>query len=120
MAARPHSGACIALRLVVFGAEGQAREVCWYLHASGHECIARLVATPSEIPAQQDNVFTEDWLTDHVPDVDGFVLGVGTPDARLRIAKKMIATYPRAAWPVIVHPSAILDRSTAKLGNGVM
>jgi sugar O-acyltransferase (sialic acid O-acetyltransferase NeuD family) len=108
------------MKLVVFGAGGQAREVCWYLEASGHKCIAQLVAAVSDIPADADSVFSEDWLPDHIHEVEGFVLGVGSPDARLRIAEKIRTAFPRVPWPPIVHPSAVMDRSTTKLNDGVM
>jgi len=108
------------VKLVILGAGGQAREARFYIHAAGHECIGNVVATSSDAPSDRADLFTEEWLHEHVHEVEGFVLGVGSPAARLRIAEKIRSAYPTITWPVIVHPSAIIDRSSVHLADGVM
>ena len=61
-----------------------------------------------------------EWLEAHHGDVDAAVLGIGTPAMRAKVAAEVSAAFPRFEWPAIIHPSARIDLSTAKLGRGVM
>jgi sugar O-acyltransferase (sialic acid O-acetyltransferase NeuD family) len=103
----------------VVGASGQAREVAWYLRALGHDCVALVVASEAEASAGEP-VRSEDWLRQHIGEIDGFALGVGVPAARLRIAEKIRAEHPRVPWPTLVHPSAVVDTSVVKIDEGAL
>jgi sugar O-acyltransferase (sialic acid O-acetyltransferase NeuD family) len=60
------------------------------------------------------------WLTTHKGDLDGLILGVGTPAARLKVAAELESAFPSLDWPAVIHPSARFDRTTAKLGRGIL
>jgi acetyltransferase-like isoleucine patch superfamily enzyme len=47
-------------------------------------------------------------------------MGIGTPEVRLRLALELSALLPDKAWPALVHPSALFERESARLGRGVM
>jgi UDP-perosamine 4-acetyltransferase len=111
------------LRVVVLGAGGQARETAWYLADLGHVCVGFLVSDLSRVgphDAAEKILGDESWIDAHVAQIDGFALGIGTPAARLRVAAGLRAKHPLVPWPAIIHPSAVLDRASARIGQGVM
>jgi len=50
--------------------------------------------------------------------VDALAIGVGTPSVRLKLSQQLSEAFPEIEWPAIVHPTAILDYDSAKLGEG--
>jgi sugar O-acyltransferase (sialic acid O-acetyltransferase NeuD family) len=62
----------------------------------------------------------EEWLRRNRSALDGLALGVGTPEARLRIAANLLPEFDLSWWPVLIHPTAIYDRRTCSFGPGVM
>ena len=46
-------------------------------------------------------------------------MGCADPANRLHLAAQLCARFPHLQWPVLVHPSALVDRSTMQLGRGV-
>jgi len=110
-------------RLVIVGAGGQAREAAWYLRDLGDHCVGFVVSDLSKLGNHdsRDRVLgDESWLDAHANEIDGIVLGIGTPQARLRVAERLRARHPRVPWPAVVHPSTVYDAETTKLGAGVM
>ena len=114
--------------MVIVGASGQAREVAWYLEEINRERptfslagfivsdLSRLGSTDSA-----DRILGDyEWLSTHQGEVDGVILGVGTPGSRLRIATEVGAAFPRLEWPIVRHPSARMDWDSARTGRGVM
>lgn len=117
-----------AKRLVIIGAGGQARELAWYVHEcdSGDEAfdlVGFVVSDPSRLGPRDsvERVLGDyEWLRQHRDEVDALALGVGTPSTRLKLSAELRAEFPELAWPVIIHPSACIDRESATLGQGVM
>jgi sugar O-acyltransferase (sialic acid O-acetyltransferase NeuD family) len=74
--------------------------------------------TPRDSGAQVVGDFS--WLEHQASSVDAAVLGIGNPRRRLALAAELGRAYPRLEWPSFIHPSAIYERASAKLGQGVM
>jgi len=111
------------LKVVVLGAAGQAREVEYYLREMGRVCLGFVVSDLAKLGPNdsRERVLGDmSWIDSHLAELDGFVLGIGTPQARLRVAGELKARHPRVPWPVVIHPSASIDRASAKIGEGVM
>ncbi len=110
-------------RIVILGAGGQARELAWYLRDLGDVCPGFVVSDLSKLGENDSRdrvVGDETWIETHIAEIDGLALGIGTPQARLRVAERLRSRHPRIPWPSIVHPSVVLDRETTKIGQGVM
>ena len=111
------------MRFVVLGAAGQAREMEYYLRELGHACVGFVVSDVTKLGPNdsRDRVLGDStWIDAHVSEIDAFALGIGTPAARLRVSAELKARHPRIPWPAVIHPSATIDRATAKIGEGVM
>jgi len=59
------------------------------------------------------------WIEKHRSSVDSLAIGIGTPSVRLKLSQQLSQAFPEIEWPVIVHPTAIVDYDSAQLGEGV-
>jgi sugar O-acyltransferase (sialic acid O-acetyltransferase NeuD family) len=59
-----------------------------------------------------------DWLHWNRQSIDALAIGVGTPAVRLKLAAELKHRLPDVEWPAIVHPTAVLDHDSTKLGPG--
>lgn len=114
-------------RVVIIGAGGQARDTAWLvreINAAGGEpteLVGFVVTDTSKLGPHDSEVLGDyGWLEAHRDSFDGFVLGIGTPGARLRVAADLTERFPEKDWPTLVHPRAELDRASASFGRGVM
>jgi sugar O-acyltransferase (sialic acid O-acetyltransferase NeuD family) len=115
-------------RVAILGAAGQAREVAWYVEDINRDqetfvVLGFVVSDRTRLgPHDSSERVLGDygWLESHRRDVDGVILGIGTPGPRLRVAAEIAAGFPEFDWPIIKHPTARMDWSSAKLGRGVM
>ena len=111
------------MRFVILGAGGQARETEYYLHEMGHTCVGFVVSDLERVGPNdsQERVLGDmSWVDAHSSEIEAFALGIGTPEARLRVARELKARHPRIPWPVVRHPTATVDQATLKAGEGVM
>jgi sugar O-acyltransferase (sialic acid O-acetyltransferase NeuD family) len=112
-----------AMRIVVIGAGGQARDTAWLLRelGPGFEHVGFVVTDASRLTARDSPVLGEyAWLEQNRTAFDGFALGIGTPAARLRVGADLRARFPEKAWPALVHPRVEIDRASLRLGEGTM
>lgn len=113
-------------RIIVFGAAGQARDTAWLVRELARdgaqlEFLGFVVSDRSKLGPNDSAVLGDmDWLLTHRADVDAIAMGIGTPTARLRVAEQVERELPHLEWPVLVHPSAIFDRESARLEPGSM
>jgi sugar O-acyltransferase (sialic acid O-acetyltransferase NeuD family) len=115
-------------RIVVVGAGGQARDTAWLIRELDHagtplECLGFVVSDLSHLGASEsrEQVLGDfSWLERNLSKVDGFVMGIGTPMVRLRLALELAASFSSMPWPNLIHPSVLFERSSATLGRGVM
>jgi sugar O-acyltransferase (sialic acid O-acetyltransferase NeuD family) len=115
-------------RVVILGASGQAREVAWYLDEINREhaafALAGFVVSDTGRLGPNDSrervLGDYAWLDAHRSEIDGAILGVGTPATRLKIAEEVAKAFPNLDWPIVAHPSVRLDWGSAKVARGVM
>ncbi|MFO0613639.1 MAG: acetyltransferase [Polyangiaceae bacterium] len=108
-------------RLVIVGAGGHARETEWTAELCGFEVIGFVVTDVARLGPNdsKDRVLGDyGWIERERHKVDGLVIGIGTPAARLRVAAELMQSFPDVDWPVLVHPSAILDKRSCTLEPG--
>jgi sugar O-acyltransferase (sialic acid O-acetyltransferase NeuD family) len=58
------------------------------------------------------------WLERNRGSIDALAMGVGSPALRLALAAELDARLPEIDWPVIVHPTAVIDNDSAQLEKG--
>jgi sugar O-acyltransferase (sialic acid O-acetyltransferase NeuD family) len=115
-------------RIAIIGAGGFARELCWLLSEIAADPSRRsepfdvagfLVSDRGKLGSHDSDVLGEfDWLDDNR--VDALAMGIGTPDARLRVANELKQRFPAIEWPAIVHPSVRFDAKSCKVEEGVI
>ena len=115
------------MRAVILGAGGQARDVAWLIDEINavdrrFDVVGLVVGDMRKLGENDTHAVLGDhgWLRDHRDAFDGFVLGIGSPRVRLRLARELRDEFPEKSWPSLIHPRAAFDRRTAKIGEGVM
>jgi sugar O-acyltransferase (sialic acid O-acetyltransferase NeuD family) len=116
------------MRIVIVGAGGQARDTAWLIEelcARGMTAsIVGFVVTDLNRLGAHDSrervLGDYSWLESHPGEVDALALGIGSPAARLAVAATLYREFPHLEWPTLVHPNAVFDRASARLGRGVM
>jgi len=113
-------------RIVIVGAGGQARElksaIGWINRAKneyefyGYVIHDLTLISPRDSDAEILGDFA--WLEKNRARVDALAIGIGTPETRLKVAAELKALLAEIEWPTIVHPSAIIDLDSARLGEG--
>jgi sugar O-acyltransferase (sialic acid O-acetyltransferase NeuD family) len=113
-------------RIVIVGAGGQARDTAWLvreLAALGEpvECVGFVVSDASRLTQRDSDVLGDfGWLERADRNVDALALGVGNPRVRLALAEELSRAFPRLEWPTLIHPRALFERRSARLGRGAM
>jgi sugar O-acyltransferase (sialic acid O-acetyltransferase NeuD family) len=115
-------------RIAIIGAGGFARELRWLLTeiAADHsrryksfDVAGFLVSDRGKLGPHDSDVLGEfDWLDNN--HVDALAMGIGTPEARLKVANKLKLRYPAIEWPTIVHPSVRFDAGSCTVEEGVV
>jgi len=113
-------------RIAIVGAGGMAREVTsaiqWINRSERvFEFVGYVVSDLSKLSERdsREAVMGDfDWMEKHRHAVDALAIGVGTPSVRLKLSQQLSEAFPEIEWPAIVHPTAILDYDSAKLGEG--
>lgn len=115
-----------AKRIVIIGAGGMAREIesaLRWINRSGQqfEFLGYVVSDRSGLKSTDscDQVLGDfGWLTANRRSIDALAIGVGTPHLRLTLAAEVRQLLPGMEWPAIIHPTAIVDFDSAKIGPG--
>jgi sugar O-acyltransferase (sialic acid O-acetyltransferase NeuD family) len=113
-------------RIVIIGAGGMAREVASTLHwinrcEPAYDFLGYLVSDLSQLGARDssDQVIGDlGWLKQNRDSVDALALGVGSPAVRLKLAGELSALLTGIEWPVLIHPTAVIDQDSARLEEG--
>lgn len=113
-------------RIVIVGAGGQARDTAWLLReladsGAAVSCVGFVVSDTSKLTSRDSDVLGDlSWLERQAKNVDALAMGIGSPRARLALAHELSSAFPRLEWPTLVHPRAVFDRASMKLGRGAM
>ncbi len=94
----------MAKSIAVIGGGGNGREIAAIAAELGYEVLGFLANTSSEQNANLLGDFT--WLGDNP--VDALVMGIGSPQAKLRVGEQLMRDYPQIEWPAMVARSAIV------------
>ena len=113
-------------RIAIVGAGGMAREVTsaiqWINRTEPQfEFVGYVVSDLSKLSerdSREEVMGDFNWMEKHRHAVDALAIGVGTPSVRLKLSQQLSEAFPEIEWPAIVHPTAILDYDSAKLGEG--
>jgi sugar O-acyltransferase (sialic acid O-acetyltransferase NeuD family) len=113
-------------RIVIVGAGGMAREVASTLHwinrrEPAFDLLGYVVSDLSRLGARDtSNQVIGDfrWLKQNRESVDALALGVGSPATRLKLAGELSALLTGIEWPVLIHPTAVIDLDSARLEEG--
>lgn len=113
-------------RIAVIGAGGMAREVAstlkWINQVEHRfEFVGYVVSDLSRLGDRdsRDQVVGDfKWLEQHRGSVDALAMGVGNPSVRLRLVRELGSLLNGILWPALVHPTAVIDLESARLGEG--
>jgi len=113
-------------RIAIVGAAGMAREIASALGwinrtGSQFEFLGYVVTDLSRLGPNDshDQVLGDvSWLRKNRDSVDALALGIGNPGVRLKVAAELRHVLPRIEWPVIVHPTAVIDLDSARIAEG--
>jgi sugar O-acyltransferase (sialic acid O-acetyltransferase NeuD family) len=114
--------------IVIIGAGGFAREVKWLLNEMNkknceYQFVGYVVSDLSTLSSHDsvDEVLGDfGWLESRRSEIHALAIGIGTPEIRSRIGRELQKKFPEFEWPALVHPNAICDWETTKLGRGVI
>ena len=113
-------------RIVIVGAGGMAREVAsavqWINRSEPRfDFLGYVVSELSRLGERdsREQVLGDfSWLEQNRSSVDALALGVGSPAARLKLAAELTALLKEVEWPVLIHPTAVIDLDSAQMGEG--
>jgi len=113
----------VARNLVVLGAGGFAREMYWHIkgaHPDARVVFVDDVTDTKEIMMAGEAIpVVKDWRFDCVQGVkfDEFVLGIGNPATKRKLAARALESGLKPA-PTIIHPRALVQGSDCRIGVG--
>ena len=110
-------------KIIVIGAGGLAREIAWLIRdIDGIELAGHVVSDLSQRSrsGRDETILGDfDWLRAHRHEYSALTLGIGAPDARLRLAAEL-ADFDEEWWPPVVSPAARLDRKSCRVAHGTI
>jgi sugar O-acyltransferase (sialic acid O-acetyltransferase NeuD family) len=115
-------------KILIMGAGGQAREVRWLIQDINavrpqYEIIGYAVSDLAKVGAHDSRgeiVGDYRWLEENRSRIDAVAIGIGSPAARLKVAKEVRALLPNVEFPALIHPTVIIDSASANLEEGVL
>jgi sugar O-acyltransferase (sialic acid O-acetyltransferase NeuD family) len=115
-------------KILIMGAGGQAREVRWLIQdinalAPQYEILGYAVSDLAKVGAHDSrSEIVGDYrrLEVNGSRIDAVAIGIGSPAARLKVAKEVRELIPQIEFPPLIHPTAIIDHATAKIEEGVL
>ncbi len=112
-------------RLVLVGSGGMAREIEWIIRCvdpaqERWEIVGNVVSESKYLPDRPDPriMGTIDDLDELR--VDAIVMAIGEASVRRPVSEIIQSNFPAIDWPVLVHPTAVFDHHSVKLGRGAI
>jgi sugar O-acyltransferase (sialic acid O-acetyltransferase NeuD family) len=113
-------------RIVVIGAGGMAREVVSALkhinrQRETYDFLGYVVSDLTRLGPldSRDQVIGDfSWLERNRELIEAIAIGVGIPGIRLKLASQLKSMFPGIQFPVLIHPTAVIDMDSAHLGEG--
>ena len=117
----------VRTRIAVVGAGGNAREIAAIIRditdaSQSNFEFAGYVVSDLECIGPHDSVdqLLGDFESLQSNSIDALAMGCADPLTRLRLSAQLCTRFPHLQWPALVHPSALVDRSTVRLGMGAV
>lgn len=115
-------------RIAVVGAGGFAREVVWLIGDINraeptYEFVGFVVSDLTKLgehDTREQMLGDYEWLESNLSTIDALAIGIGSPEARLKVADVLSARFPSIDWPTLVHPTVILNFDSSEVGRGVL
>ena len=112
-------------RIVIVGFGGLAREIAWLIRdlqsPSGNarfECVGHVISIMRTEKVMDGLLGDLAWLEKNRADWDSLAIGIGKPSDRAHVFEELSASFPDAEWPNLIHPSVLIDTSSAQIGRG--
>lgn len=113
-------------RIAIIGAGGMAREIASAIRAINalsprFDFLGYLVSDTSKLgdhDSAAEVLGDLTWIENNRGSLDALAIGIGTPGPRVNLSRDLVRRFPDIEWPVIVHPTAIVEYESAKLGVG--
>ena len=110
-------------RIVIVGFGGLAREIAWLIRDlelanvdQRLECIGHVISELRNTPTTDGLLGDLAWLRKNRADWDSLAIGIGNPKDRAKVFEELSTAFPDASWPVLIHPSVLIDRRSARIG----
>nr|UXE41682.1 GDP-perosamine N-acetyltransferase [uncultured bacterium] len=114
-------------RIAIIGAGGNAREIAAIVRdvtdsgQGNFKFVGYVVSDLKAIsPLDSRDELLGDFECVRSSLVDAIAMGCADPLTKLRLSAQLSQHVPNIDWPVLVHPTALVDRSTVQLGRGVI
>lgn len=114
-------------RIAIVGSGGNAREIAAIVRdltdagQGNFEFVGYVVSDPKTMgPHDSRNDVLGDLEGVRSLGVDALAMGCGDPGTKLRLSTQLCNQVPNLSWPVLIHPSALVDRPTVRLARGVV
>ena len=111
--------------MVIIGAGGLAREIKFLLeeinsYQPQFNFLGYLVSDLSrlsEYDSKQEILGDFNWFSHGFSEINA-VIGIGTPEYRIKVSKTLKENYPHIIFPSMVHPNVIFDKKTCVFEEG--
>lgn len=106
-------------RVAIVGAGGFAREVKWLIEDIGQQDFAGFFVTDSaHMNKISDGDLENLYFKFFESQIDSVVIGVGDPILRADLFARVTRDIPGIRWSTLIHPTAIIDKHSSKVGEG--
>jgi sugar O-acyltransferase (sialic acid O-acetyltransferase NeuD family) len=113
--------------IAIVGAGGNAREIAAIVRdvtdaGQGNFKFAGYLVSDLKATGQHDsrNEMLGDFACLRLQTIDALAMGCANPETKLRLSAQLCNQFPHMNWPVLIHPSALVDRTAVQLGCGVV
>lgn len=115
------------MRIAVVGAAGNAREIAAIARditragQADFEFAGFVVSDVRRIgPHDSRDSLLGDFGCLRPHGVAALAMGCGEPSTKLRLSAQLCEQFPDLQWPVLIHPTAMVDKESAHFGRGVV
>lgn len=115
-------------KIVIIGFGGFAREVHWLLREinstqteDSYKILGHVISDIKPETKIENGLLGDfNWLEKNRDQWDSLALGIGTPQTRAVLAKKIEESFGSVEWPTLIHPSVNLDYDSCEMARGVL
>jgi sugar O-acyltransferase (sialic acid O-acetyltransferase NeuD family) len=114
-------------RIATVGAGGNAREIAAIVRdvadagQGGFEFVGYVISDLGRMgPHDSRDLLLGDFACLRSYAVDALAMGCADPSTRLRLSAQLCEQFPDLQWPVLIHPTALVDRESTDFGRGAI